>query len=235
MIHKPPFERRVSRCCKLKSVDLDSFSNDVSVVMSSTTLQNDLPGLLGQYESVLTSVLDQHAPCKEWVVTVRLCTPWYTDEVKAAKVKRRRLERNRRKSGLMIDRELYVNNCKFVCDLIKKAKNEFYSNLISENQSHQKILFSTFQKWTNMKTEQHFPSSQSIEGLANSFADFFVGKISAIQAGFESFSQSVPLSENSTLFESLSFLIKFHPIVFRKLLLLWFPSLLNLTLYLACF
>ena len=205
LISKPPFERRVSRCRKLKSVDLDSFSKDVSGLLLSTALQNDLPGLLGQYESVLTSVLDQHAPCKERVITVRPSSPWYTDEVKVAKVKRRRLERNWRKSRLMVDRQLYVDQCNLVRDLIKKAKNEFYSNIISENQSNQRVLFSTFQKWTNMKADQHFPSSNSSDGLANSFADFFESKISTIQAGFKSSSENVSFSDNSTLCHFLSF------------------------------
>jgi hypothetical protein len=199
LISKPLFERRVSRCRKLKSVDLDSFSKDVSGLLLSTALQKDLPGLLGQYESVLTSVLDQYAPCKEWVITVRPSSPWYTDEVKVDKVKRRHLERNWRKSRLMVDR------CNLVQDLIKKAKNELYSNNISENQSNQRVLFSTFQKWTNMKVEQHFPSSNSSDGLANSFADFFESKISTIQAGFDSSSENVSFSDNSTLCHFLSF------------------------------
>jgi hypothetical protein len=160
LIHKPPFEKRISKCRKLKSINLDSFSNDVSVSLLSSFPKTDLVWLLHQYESALTSVLDQHAPLKEHIITVRPSAPWYTDEIKVAKIKRRKLERTWRNTRLTIDRQLYIDQCNMVKNLITKAKNEFYSNIISENHTNQKVLFSTFQKWTSMKAGQLFPSCQ---------------------------------------------------------------------------
>lgn len=119
LINKPPFERRVLSCRKLKSVDLNSFCNDVS---NSSLLRNpstDLSSLVDQYETVLTSILDQHAPCKDRLITVRPSAPWFNEEIRAARIKRRRLERTWRKSRLTIDRQLYVDQCYVVRNMFK--------------------------------------------------------------------------------------------------------------------
>jgi hypothetical protein len=108
LIKKPPCEKIVSRCRKLKTINLDSFSKIAESHLITSPL-SDLDGLLHQYDSVLTSVLDHHAPSKERIITLRPSSPWYTAEIKAEKIKRRRLERSWRKSHLTIDSQLYVD------------------------------------------------------------------------------------------------------------------------------
>ena len=39
------------------------------------------------------SLLELHAPLKKRTIVVRPASPWYTDEIRTEKVKRRRLER----------------------------------------------------------------------------------------------------------------------------------------------
>ena len=102
-----------------------------------------------------------------------------------------------RKSRLTVDRQSYVDQCIVVKNLISKAKNEFYSNVISENKSNQRVLFSTFQKWTNMNYDQNFPSSSSPDNLANLFADFFEDKILKIQATFGNTVESTTMVLNT--------------------------------------
>ena len=95
--------------------------------------------------------------------------------------KRRKLERRWRKSRLVIDRELYKEQCQAVSSLIKKAKENYYSNIIQENKGNQKILFSTISRLLHQKTEKCYPIAPSSEVLANRFADFFCEKIEAIR------------------------------------------------------
>jgi hypothetical protein len=64
LIKKSPFEKIVSRYRKLKTINLDSFSNEIAESPLITSALSDLDGLLHQYDSVLTSVLDHHAPSK---------------------------------------------------------------------------------------------------------------------------------------------------------------------------
>ena len=56
--------------------------------------QFDLHVVVNNYDEVLRSLLDKHAPVKERVVTVHPSAPWYTAEVTAEKQKQRQLERN---------------------------------------------------------------------------------------------------------------------------------------------
>ena len=48
--------------------------------------QDDLHVAVNNYDEVLRSLLNKHAPVKERVVTVRPSTPWYTAEVTAVTV-----------------------------------------------------------------------------------------------------------------------------------------------------
>ena len=54
---------------------------------------DDLHHLVALYNSALASILDKHAPVKRCVITIRSAAPWYTEEIKTEKKKRRRLER----------------------------------------------------------------------------------------------------------------------------------------------
>ena len=74
---------------------------------------------VNNYDEVLRSLLDKHAPVKERVVTVRPSAPWYTAEVTIEKRKRRQLERKWRASELPSDRVQYVHQCSVVNNLIK--------------------------------------------------------------------------------------------------------------------
>ena len=82
---------------------------------------------------------------------------------------------------LVIDRELYKEQCKVVCCLVKKAKENYYSNIIRENKGNQKILFNTISRLLHRNTEKCYPTAPSSEVLANRFADFFCQKIEAIR------------------------------------------------------
>ena len=65
-------------------------------------LQNeseDLKVLTEQYDEILCSVLNNLAPLKQRVVTIRTSAPWNNQEVASEKIKRRRLERKWRKTA----------------------------------------------------------------------------------------------------------------------------------------
>ena len=81
---------------------MTSFRSDIegSVLLQH---QDDLHVAVINYDEVLRSLLDKHAPVKERVVTVGPSTPWYTAEVTAEKQKRRQLERKWRVSRLPAD------------------------------------------------------------------------------------------------------------------------------------
>ena len=125
--------------------------------------------------------MDKHAPVKRRVVTIRPAALWYTNEVSVEKRKRRRLERKWRRTRLQADRQEYTRQCCVVNNLIKSLKSSYYTTIITENSTDQRVLFNTVSKLLQKQSTARYPSSCS-DALANSFADYFIDKIDRIHA-----------------------------------------------------
>ena len=179
-LQKPQFRKKVVYFRKLRSMDIDSFCKDVSSSSLVNDYSTDLDTLVDQYDTVLRSILDKHAPLKQRLVTVRPAAPWYTAEVTDEKRKRRRLERKWRKTRLEVDRQEYVYQCGVVNNLIKSLKSAYYTEIITEHSTDQRVLFNTVKKLLQKPSEVRYPPSCDGTSLANSFADFFTSKIERI-------------------------------------------------------
>ena len=134
--------------------------------------------------TTLRSLLDHYAPIKKYTVTVRPAAPWYSDNIKQEKAKRRKLERRWRSTKLTIDRELYTKQCKSVNQLIHESKMKFYTNVIEEYTNNQRVLFSCFGKMLNTSAAKKLPTHECPRNLANMFADYFDSKVQRIRASF---------------------------------------------------
>ena len=154
-------------------------------ILKSSLLTNTNPMTISEivdlYTKELSALLEQHAPLKKKIVTLRPTAPWYSEEIRKEKSKRRKLECRWRKTQLTIDREIYVQQCNTVNALISSSKKEFYSSIITENKSDQRVLFSCFDKMVNRKSEKMLPHFKDPSELADRFADFFVEKISRLR------------------------------------------------------
>ena len=178
-LEKPRFVKKVVSSRNLRRIDMNSFRSDIE---SSVLLQHqdDLHVVVNNYNEVLRSLLDKHAPVKERVVTVRPSAPWYTVEVTAEKRKQRQLERKWRASRLPADRVRYVHQCNVVINLIKSLKLEYYSSFIKENSGNQKVLFKTVQKLLQKPTVNYYPPSKNDHMLSDEFTTFFTTKIDTL-------------------------------------------------------
>lgn len=76
-LEMPRFVKKVVSSRKLNGIDVTSFRRDSegSVLLQH---QEDLHATVNNCDEVLRSLLDQHAPVKERVATVRPSEPWYT-------------------------------------------------------------------------------------------------------------------------------------------------------------
>ncbi|CAB3991211.1 Hypothetical predicted protein [Paramuricea clavata] len=157
---------------------MDSFNEDLKVLDLNDDY--DLSVLIDKYENTLKETLQQHAPQKRRIITLRPLSPWYNEEIGQEERNRRKLERRWRASGLCIDRQLYVKQCETVNAMIKNAKTTYYSSVISSNAHNQKVLFSTVDKLVHRKPEKRYPTASSTTELVNKFSDFFNNKIAII-------------------------------------------------------
>ena len=141
----------------------------------------DLSYQIDKYEYELSRILDNHAPVRSRIVTIRPLALWYNSNIDVEKKNWRKLERRWCKSRLTINRELYQEQCKLVSSMIKDAKTNYYSNIINENKGNQKVLFNTIDKLLHRNVEKRYPTASSANELANTFADFFHKKIELIR------------------------------------------------------
>ena len=177
-LKKPGLERKSVCFQKLRSIDRDQFVQDLrdSSLMNHQDFR-DVSALSDCYDNTLRSLLNQYAPVKERIITIRPAAPWYSDNIKQEKAERRKLERRWRNTKLAIDRELYAEQCKRVNQLIHDSKMKFYSDVINENSNNQRVLFSCFGKMLNTSAAKKLPSHDCPINLANMFADYFDNKV----------------------------------------------------------
>ena len=185
MKEKPSYEKKVITFRKLKNVDPTIFQKDIQSTMLNTSRTTDVSEEVDQYNTILSQLVDKHAPVKERVVTIRPSAPWYTDEIKTEKHFRRKLERKWRSSKLTIDRELYMGQCKKVTKMIDEARRKHYNGEIMGCSNDQKALFGIVDKLLHRNSEPLLPSHDSPHELANRFADFFADKILKIRSDLE--------------------------------------------------
>ena len=98
---------------------------------------------------------------------------------------RRKAEKELHLSNSTDDLTTYKSARNFANNLIKKARFDFYPNLIQENSSDQGKLFRVSKRLLNQNSHVLFPPHFSKAMLANEMANFFVEKVSNIRAKLE--------------------------------------------------
>ena len=86
-----------------------------------------------KFESLISSVVEDHARLIKRSVTVRPNREWYNSNIRKAKVLRRHLEHKWKKSGLPSDLVLFKKQCKYINHLMSEAKCEFFSKKIIDS------------------------------------------------------------------------------------------------------
>ena len=106
----------------------------------------------------------------------RPAVPWYSDDITAAKQRRRLLERQWRKSGLQVHREMFKAQRDLVKGMFVQAKSRFYNDTIQNCGGDQKTLFKVINQLMHKKISPVLPPHSSDRELACNFSDYFVGK-----------------------------------------------------------
>ena len=116
---------------RLRVTDMYKFSSDlVESALIRSPLNDDLPLAFDQFNSTLQSMIDNHAPIIRRSVPLRHYAPWFTDEIKIAKRKRRKLERRWHAHNTEANHLLYTEHCRDVNDLILCTKENQFSSII---------------------------------------------------------------------------------------------------------
>ncbi len=179
---RPPLERKIVTFRKIKAIDSKSFANDIANSVLATDLSDIPETCVSQYESILSSLLDNHAPLKSQTMPVREKRPWITDEVKEMKRERRLLERTWRKDKDNIDkRDAFTdkrNKCRNRIDTNKVAHLQ---GLVEDKKNDPKALFHIVNNLLGKNGEMPYPEHENTAELVAGFNDFFIQKIANIR------------------------------------------------------
>ena len=82
---KQQFSKKLVNDRKLPNININCFSDDTLESPLFKQPFSDLGSLVDQYNDVLQSMLDKHAPLKTKQVIIRQSAPWYTPEIAEVK------------------------------------------------------------------------------------------------------------------------------------------------------
>ena len=162
----PATTRKTVSYRKLKSINVDSFRNDIQASSSLNDSSGTLDEITTRYVSALNDLVDKHAPLLQQTITVRPNARWYNEQLRDAKHVRRQLERKWRHSKTESDHEAYRIQCSIVAKELYTAKTEFYSNKIIENQGDYKASFNIANTLSVNQNCATMPSSDDNSVLA---------------------------------------------------------------------
>ena len=85
----------------MKNIDIAEFSSDIASSMLCASVHWDnIDALSDCFYMTLTNILDKHAPHKTRIMINHPKIPWFNDDIKQLKRKRRRLEKKALKTDL---------------------------------------------------------------------------------------------------------------------------------------
>ena len=121
---------------------------------------------------------------REKVVPDRTNSAWIDEAVIRTKQARRRAERKRRKTGLVVRIELYKQARNIVNKAIKRAKARHFRVKLEEAASESKKMFSLLSTLLNMLDRSDSLPDMKPQEAAESFSRFFDNNIEKIRQGF---------------------------------------------------
>ena len=144
----------------------------------------DVNLVVDNYNTVLSSLLDSHAPLKTDYVTSRILQPWMSEEILSVKREKRKSERIWRKTKLTVHLEIFRALCLKLKTLIYDAKEKCYKKQISDCGGDQKQLFGIVNSILGRGRQIVYPQYMDSFTLASLFNNYFITKIADIRNEF---------------------------------------------------
>ena len=181
---RPPPEKKLLSFRKIRDIDMDKFKSDIQASTLLSHPADDVNELVEQYNSVLTTIMDDHAPVITKYVTDRSGSPWYNEEIREAKRCRRHAERKWQKTRLTVHLDLLREQTARVNNLCRQAKSDYYKAKIEDCAGDQRSLFRLTNQLMHRQRNVRLPTHEDPNVLANDFVQFFVDKIENINKAF---------------------------------------------------
>ncbi|PIK45462.1 putative RNA-directed DNA polymerase from mobile element jockey-like [Apostichopus japonicus] len=176
-ISQPAAIRVTKTTRNLRDLAIPDFINDIGKSALANHLDRDLDTLALQYDNVLTSLLNHHAPRTTRSTTLRTNAPWYTDDLRQAKRVKRRCERKWLASGLEVHRQIFHEQCKTYRQMLTDAKRAHHQRCIADCDDRQLFRLVDKISYPDNTRSRILPDFTCAKTLANNFASFFDDKL----------------------------------------------------------
>ena len=208
----PKRERRTVVTRSVRSIDKTVFSEDLKKTcneVSSLVPDSTVDQLVNGYNAGLQSVLDKHAPLETKRVSDRPATPWFGEEQRGAKIQRRKAESEWRKTGLVVQRQIFTKARGDTNNFYESSKADFYQKQFDEC-SNSKQMHSIVDDLQGKQKDPVLPNNIEKSEIPQVFSDFFVDKIKMIRTDLDKCSETpifskfdgVPMSKFSNVTEN---------------------------------
>jgi len=162
---------------KISAIDIHNFSSDICESSLYANPESSLSAFCHQFESVITTLLDKHAPSKQIVCRAHPTKSFITPEILQQKKERSRLESIFRLNNTRENESLYKRQAVLVHRMVTKSKSSYFKKIIGDNKDYPKKLWKTMNSLLSRNIPKSLPYSTSPSALATSFLNFFNDKI----------------------------------------------------------
>ena len=177
-INKPPRLKKSITTRKTRNINFHNYRRDLKAFLAEQMQkcdENSLDALISIYERS-SDVLDKHAPLIERTITLREPTPWNTDDIKKAKIAKRKAEKRWLQTRNESDLTAYKQERNAFNQLLIKLKKDNLKDKIQKHKGNSKALYKVINQSLNRKQSSPLPHNDSDYELAQDFAKFFEEK-----------------------------------------------------------
>lgn len=181
----PQCRRPVEKAKKVrifKNFDVKCFCSELVASGLNCVSGIDLDLFVNCMVSTVGSLLDRFAPWKTVKCSGKNSQPFFTRELRNEKRIKSKLESRWRRNKTSENFQAYKFQVKRFSVLLRDAKRNYYKSAVTKNANNSKKLWSFLNKVICSSNFKVLPTFISEGTLANSFSDFFNGKISRLCA-----------------------------------------------------
>jgi Reverse transcriptase (RNA-dependent DNA polymerase) len=169
-------KRRSLRVRKWRNFNADSFNVDLINSELFNTTSSDAVYLADLYKTTLIGLLDKHAPYITRIDRAQDMASWFDDACRTSRIKVRSLERVARRTDLLSDWAVWLQEFRVHRTLLEHKKNSFWKEKILSHQGDTKQL------WKTLSAMLEAPGNSNTSELnSDDFAAFFVDKVDQIR------------------------------------------------------
>ena len=156
---------------------MHAFTQGITTCLANDEISTSIPKFNDRvkwYDTILSALIDKHAPLKTRIIHIRPRVPWMNNDIMVAKRLKRKDERRWRLSILNFDKATYKNQKKKYDLILKEARTKYMSNLVLENAGNPKLLFKLIGSFLNKSLKNPLPEHTSDQQLAEDFKAYFL-------------------------------------------------------------